>query len=514
MKACLKQRPLESHLVRSSLTLLVWISGLISAILMSVVVYLTRAEQSAEGNRARLQRLLAKDAPEISELLAEASSKQRAIVMKYMTVSELESEADGGFSIDFTPQRIRQLKFENLTQWVEFGQRFAADGKLLGPAPSYWLTSLAKAHTNEILTEPSNSSVLDKELSAFGVEIMLIRIDANRGLAVLSPNRLFTEFELWQFAALGLLSTWLVLLVLLILIALPVVYQIAKRQARRVSMPLSVLSANAGRWADGAIDVEAEPSNITEIHVLSERFLSMAFNWNSARLAQQKTQRALELSIAKQREFVADISHDLRTPLAAVMGYTERLQRKLPTEADLLIIAREASALNRLTTQLFELAQGDSRTLSHAVRPAAHACDIDQLLADVIATFKEIAWQQGIVVRQASPEIGVPAIGVMDARLDMDRLALALRNLLDNAIRHTHPGGLIEIDASLIAGELVLVVRDNGEGIAPELLPHIFERGVRGDAARTTRGGGLGLSIVRQIAEQHDGLVNVESKLG
>ena len=96
----------------------------------------------------------------------------------------------------------------------------------------------------------------------------------------------------------------------------------------------------------------------------------------------------------------------------------------------------------------------------------------------------------------------------------MDRLALALRNLLDNAIRHTHPGGLIEVGAKCIGGTLHLSVCDNGEGISAELLPHIFERGVRGDAARTARGGGLGLAIVQQIAEQHGGRVYVESKTG
>jgi signal transduction histidine kinase len=480
---------------------------------MGITIYLTHAEQTTEGNRARLQ-IAAIDAPEISALLAEASAKQRQIVLKYLSVPSFQPDEDSFFTIDFTPERVRQLQFDTLVQWVESGKRYSKDGQALGSAPAHWLAFLAKEQTSEIFSEPIDSGMLSKSLSDFGVETLMIRIDANRGVAILSPTRLFTDFEFWRIAALGLLTTWFVVLVLLIVIALPFVYWIAKRQARRVASPLSALSANAERWAIGAVDVETQPSNISEIQLLSERFQSMAQSWNSARQEQQNTQRALEHSIAKQREFVADISHDLRTPLAAVMGYTERLQRKLPAEADLAVIAREASALNRLTTQLFELAQGDSRTVSNAVRPIAHACDIHQLLVDVIATFKEIAWQLGIVVRHAPPEIGVPAIGIMDARLDMDRLALALRNLLDNAIRHTHPGGLIEIEATCVAETLRLSVRDNGEGIAPELLPHIFERGVRGDAARTTRGGGLGLSIVQQIAEQHDGSVNVESTLG
>jgi signal transduction histidine kinase len=520
---------LENHLLRSSMTLLVWTSGLASAFLVGLTLYLARLDQTPESTRENL-RLAAVDAPAIVDLLVDANVKQRSVVMKFMSDPNDHQLDFGLFLINWVPEQIRVLHEQDLVQWIESGQRYSATGERLGPAPSHWLATLEQNQVSAIISEPPNSIALTKTLSALGVETLMIRIDANRGIATMAPTRIFSETQLWGYALLGLPLLWLLLLVVLSLFALPFTYWLAKRQARRVAAPLSQLSANAERWAEGSLAVPDAPSNVLEIQQLSTRFQAMAHSWNAARQAERTAQLSLEQSIAQQRDFIADISHDLRTPLAAVMGYTERLQRKLPNETDLAVITREAQALNRLTTQLFELAQADAAVAQAPLELVQF--DAWRLLVEVIAKFREVAWQQGVIVRLAQhgdalaqlPSEQIPTL-VVNARIDTQRIALALSNLVDNAIRHTHAGGLVELSAQSVSPEvarsaigpstnqrLELIVRDNGEGIDAELLPRIFIRGVRGDAARTRRGGGLGLSIVQQIATQHGGSISVQSK--
>ena len=203
----------------------------------------------------------------------------------------------------------------------------------------------------------------------------------------------------------------------------------------------------------------------------------------------------LEGSIAAQRQLVADASHELRTPVTALRTNIEVLaeNRLAPVERARLVadVQAQAEELSALVADLIELARGDQPS------PAREDVRLDSLVAEAI----ERARRHAPAVRfSASLE---PAVvdGVPD------RLARAVNNLLDNAARHSRT-------VSVAAGPWGVSVSDDGGGIAPDDLPHIFDRFYRGADARGRPGTGLGLAIVRQVAEQHGGSVgasNVDS---
>ncbi|MFE2228455.1 sensor histidine kinase [Streptomyces kronopolitis] len=215
----------------------------------------------------------------------------------------------------------------------------------------------------------------------------------------------------------------------------------------------------------------------------------------------------LEQSVASQRRLVADASHELRTPLTALRTNAELLAR-----ADRLTDAqrdRASAALGRqlrevttLVNDLIELARDEEpQPLVEQVRPAA-------LLEHMVATagehWPEITFTTGIDPAAAGRTVpGVPA-----------RLARLLSNLLDNAAKFSPPGGPVEAELALYEGELHLTVRDHGPGIAPEDLPHVFDRFYRAKAARALPGSGLGLAMARQIARAHGADLTAEHAPG
>ncbi len=487
--------------------LLLWISGLIAGILIALMLYTARSNQTQEGNRESL-RSNVDDAAAIIDLLADGSIRQRRVIMKYLSDPKDFESNFGFFAIDWVPERMRQLSTENLVQWVERGQRFSESGKSLGAAPAHWLAALVQERQTVIFSEPPNSTALTPLLNRFGAETLLIRIDSQHAIALISPRRLFSDPELWRYAGMGLLAVWLGLFLSLSILAAPIVYWIAKRQAQRIGTQLTSLSDSAEQWAVGETEVKTHVSNITELQGLTASFARMAGRWQATRLAESAALGSLEASIVKQRAFVADISHDLRTPLTAVLGYTERALRRASEDADLQIVAREAQALNRLVTNLFEIAQSDLSENPGANRLQLASASARALLEDLVNSFAPLAWARGVLLRVA------PDAQEIDFAFDRDRLMMALRNLIDNAVQHTEEGGLVELGLRASVGQVIIMVTDTGAGIAPDLIPRIFERGVRGDDARTRRGGGLGLAITQHIVQQHQGHVEVTSVLG
>ena len=212
-----------------------------------------------------------------------------------------------------------------------------------------------------------------------------------------------------------------------------------------------------------------------------------------------------------RRDFVANVSHELKTPLTAIQGAVETLLGGALKDADrgkpfVESIAEEAGRLRRLVDDLLALAQVESK--QEELRP--ETLSLQAFLEKEAARHQPAARSRAVSLNlePVSPGLALPA--------DREHLAQAVGNLLDNAIQYNRPGGRVTLRASSDSGTCRIEVEDTGIGIPPEDLPRIFERFYRVDKGRSreTGGTGLGLSIVKHVAEAHNGSVEVESRSG
>ena len=216
----------------------------------------------------------------------------------------------------------------------------------------------------------------------------------------------------------------------------------------------------------------------------------------------------LEEALDRERRFVDDASHELRTPVAALKAELElavsRSRTKEELEAAVRRAAADSEALARLTEDLLVLARADRGRLP--VRPAA--VDLDEVIEEVERALSHRASEAGITVERhvdATPP----------ARVDPVRFRQALSNLLDNAVRHTAPGGRVRLTASRVDGAVLLEVADTGPGFPAETLAHPFEPFARASTVRGREGGaGLGMAIVRAVVEAHGGSVTLDNPDG
>ncbi len=217
----------------------------------------------------------------------------------------------------------------------------------------------------------------------------------------------------------------------------------------------------------------------------------------------------LDQSFETMRRFVADASHELRTPLAVIRGEAEVAlgHDRSPGEyqESLVIIQDEARRLTRLVDDLLNLARADAGHVNLRIEEFY----FNDLLAECCRAFQTAAG-----VKRINLECSCP--GDVAFRGDQELIRRLVWNLLDNAIRHTPEGGKIQVKLEATGSELQIQVADTGIGIPPEAVPHIFERFYRGDQARSRQNGGfgLGLSIVKWIAESHRGTVGFTSERG
>jgi signal transduction histidine kinase len=215
----------------------------------------------------------------------------------------------------------------------------------------------------------------------------------------------------------------------------------------------------------------------------------------------------LQQAFATQRQFLADASHELRSPLTAIRANVETVRRGLdadPVDRDetLRIVEREVDRMGRLVDDLLTLARADA-----GQEPLRERLALDALLLEVYHQQRALAGPVRLTLGEFEP---------VEIEGDPDRIKQLLLNLVDNALRHTPAGGAVTLDLSRGEREAIIRVRDTGAGIAPEHLPHIFERFYRIDSARSREAGGtgLGLAISREIAEAHGGRIEVESAVG
>jgi two-component system sensor histidine kinase MprB len=266
--------------------------------------------------------------------------------------------------------------------------------------------------------------------------------------------------------------------------------------ARRVMAPVADLTAAAEHIeATGDLHRRIDGAGDDELGRLAQRFNAMLDRLGAS-------QTALAASIDSQRRLVADASHELRTPVTSLRTNAEVL-REAPdlseAERDALLrdVVAQAEELGELVADIIELARdGDAGSDAAPVEDVR----LDRLVGEAVERARRHA--PGIVFETAFEPCVVEAAP--------DRLGRAVNNLLDNAAKHSAPGGVV--DVAVAAGELT--VRDHGPGVAPEDAPHVFDRFYRGAGARDRPGSGLGLAIVRQVAEAHGGSVGLEAADG
>lgn len=261
--------------------------------------------------------------------------------------------------------------------------------------------------------------------------------------------------------------------------------------AVRLVRPLRALTAAARQPPEHHARVDVTTKDETG-------FLAAAFNDLTARREQMEAQR---------KAMVSDIAHELRTPLTNIRGWLEVTRDGLldPDPGLIASLHDEALQLQHIIDDLRDLAAGDAGTVRLHREPLA----ADELIGQVAAAHRSRAEAAAVHLRaEAGPGLW------MDA--DPVRMRQVLGNLVSNALRHTPARGTVTLSAWHTADEAVLTVRDTGHGIAPEDLPHVFERFWRAEKSRSRRtgGSGLGLSIVRQFVEAHDGTVTVDSTPG
>lgn len=237
--------------------------------------------------------------------------------------------------------------------------------------------------------------------------------------------------------------------------------------------------------------------------------LSAAFGQMAERIGMQVDE--LEKSHAQKRELMANVSHDLRTPLATLQSYIESILLKgdaLDPEnrSDYLRNAlRNCGKLNRLVSQLFELAKLDSGE----IKPAKEPINLGELVQDIVQEYD---------LKRSGPRFHIriePAAETSLVDADPGMMERVLENLIENALRHTPKEGYVCLGLSRIDDALLLEVSDTGRGISPEDLPHVFDRYFQSEASvhPGDEGSGLGLSIAQRILELHGGVIHVTSAL-
>jgi two-component system, OmpR family, sensor kinase len=259
--------------------------------------------------------------------------------------------------------------------------------------------------------------------------------------------------------------------------------------------PVALIARTARRIA-GTADLSERVPLAPQADELSE--LTTTINEMLARM---------ERLFHAQQRFVADVSHELRTPLAAMRGTLEVIRRENTQDSSaiqesLAGIERETHRLTRMASDLLLLAQADAG-IALQIAPVA----LDELVLEVVRDMRPLAGD--IRLRPLLTE-QIEVLG------DRDRIKQALINLTANALSHTPANGVVTLKLSRSATHAQLQIQDTGSGIAANQLPYIFDRFYRADAARSRNAGGagLGLAIVRWIAEAHGGQVFAESTLG
>ena len=268
-----------------------------------------------------------------------------------------------------------------------------------------------------------------------------------------------------------------------------------------ITQRLKALDQAAIRLSEGDFSVRVDVDGRDEVAELGQAFNAMASRLEDAERESERLEKA-------RREFIAGASHDLRTPLSSLRAMLDAIADGVVEDPTDYIhrSQRVITQMSNLTDDLVELATLDSGAAPLERSPAS----IEEVIEAAV---------EGAVLRAESK--GIDLTGPVNSDLPMisiaaNKIGRVLQNLLDNAIDHTAPGGEVAVSTLERNGTVEVSIQDNGEGISPENLPHVFDRFYRGEKSRSRtdneQGGvGLGLAIARELVEAHGGTIWAES---
>jgi len=365
-------------------------------------------------------------------------------------------------------------------------------GRGLGDPPATWADRF-------VVADRSGQIVVDSEGALVGKRLNNADLNYGAPLEVdgqLQGYLLVGEFNQYSALEAQFLAGLNQALVVAALLAGGAALLLALLLSRSLSGPVHALASAAAALAEGKRGLRVSVAGSREVALLGQSFNSMA--------------EALERQEALRRQLIADIAHELRTPLAVIRGNLEALLDGIyrPTAETIVPIHEEALLLTRLVDELRDLALAEAGQLPLHIA----SVNIVELARGVLSAFTPQANERSIALELVLPGAEPPPVAV-----DAGRIRQVLTNLLANALRYTPQRGRVEVSIKQTAPEWVEVrVSDNGSGIRPEDLPHVFDRFYRGDRARTRDGGGagLGLAIARQWVEAHGGRIRAESVVG
>ncbi|MBI2832662.1 MAG: HAMP domain-containing protein [Chloroflexi bacterium] len=361
-----------------------------------------------------------------------------------------------------------------------------SDGKLLGQqysssVPGKRLPPISEGSAAlRLFPGPGGSNLPRAPSSPEGITPGILYINPQSSAGLPSPASLsqsVSRFLLWgalMAVAIALLFTFFL--------------------SRRISAPVKALVFATRQLGQGDLSRRVMLKDRGEMGELAQAFNSMAGN--------------LERAEKLQRNMVADVAHELRTPLSNIRGYLEAIRDGVvkPDVEAIRSLDEEAALLSRLVDDLQELSLAEAGALKLDCQKE----DISDVIKQSVDTKKAQAIVKGVALSINLPE-NLPLVDI-----DSHRIKQVLGNLLDNAIAHTENGGSVVVSADKQDNRVMVSIIDTGEGIPAEELGNIFERFYRVDKSRTrsTGGYGLGLTIARRLVEAHGGRIEVQSEVG
>jgi signal transduction histidine kinase len=317
----------------------------------------------------------------------------------------------------------------------------------------------------------------------------------------------WVAFALANLVAMYVFDTWETVPFHFIWVSLTLLYGFRVWPAKPTILTLACVILGTGSLILLDVFHGTQPiDEITEVPLMAAMFMAMVWHARRRLALTQEVERVSERNLQlleRERRFVQDASHELRTPITVALGHVELIERTATDSElheDATVAMEELLRLRSLSDRLLTLA-----SLDHPEPLRLAPSDVDGLVLDLL--------------RRWGPAPRVWVRGTLEAgfaEVDHDRLALALDALVDNAVKHTGPGDRIKLSASRRNGTVLVAVSDSGSGIPPESVGRIFDRFARSDSGRSRRAGGvgLGLAIVKAIAEAHGGTILVRSSPG